>query len=42
MDRESNEYRFLERKMVRERTRVLHALNEATELIEKSLKTLEG
>jgi len=33
-------FKFLERKMVRERNRLCHALNEATELVEETLKRL--
>ncbi len=42
MDRESNDFKFLERKMVRERTRLQHALQEAAELIEKTVKAVKG
>lgn len=37
MDPQSNDFKFLERKMVRERNRVCHALLEAAELIDQTL-----
>jgi hypothetical protein len=37
LDRQSTSFKFLERKMLRERTRVSHALSQACELIEGSL-----
>lgn len=37
LDRQSASFKFLERKMVRERTRVSHALSQACELIEGTL-----
>jgi hypothetical protein len=40
LDSDSNEFKFLERKMVRERNRVCHALIEAAELIDQTLSTL--
>jgi hypothetical protein len=41
MDSEKNEFKFLERKMVRERNRVYHALSEAAEIIDHTLKLLK-
>jgi hypothetical protein len=40
MDQQSDGFRFLERKMVRERNRVCHALTEAAELIDQTLQGL--
>jgi len=40
MDRQSNTFKFLERKMVRERNRICHALIEAAELIDQTLNDL--
>jgi hypothetical protein len=37
LDRQSAPFKFLERKMVRERTRVSHALSQARQLIEQTL-----
>jgi hypothetical protein len=42
MDDHSNAFKFLERKMVRERNRVCHALIEAAELIEQTLNGLNA
>ena len=41
MDPESKPFKFLERKMVRERTRVCHFLKEAIELIDQTLDSLK-
>jgi hypothetical protein len=41
MDDQSNAFKFLERKMLRERNRVCHALIEAAELIEQTLSGLK-
>ena len=40
MDDRSNGFKFLERKMVRERNRICHALIEAAECIEQTLNDL--
>ena len=40
MDPQSYEFKFLERKMVRERNRVCRALAEASELIDRTLKSV--
>ena len=42
MDSNSQAFKFLERKMVRERNRVCFALEEATELIEATLAKVAG
>ncbi|MHC4103674.1 MAG: hypothetical protein ACYSR9_01945, partial [Planctomycetota bacterium] len=42
MDDHSNAFKFLERKMVRERNRVCHALTEAAEIIEQTLNGLNA
>ena len=39
MNSNSHDFKFLERKMIRERNRVCYALEEATELIEETLGT---
>lgn len=40
MDRQSNTFKFIERKMLRERNRICHALIEAAELIDQTLNDL--
>ena len=41
MDADSHDFKFLERKMVRERNRVCHALFEAVGCIDQTLRGLE-
>jgi len=42
MDPESHDFKFLERKMIRERNRVCHALSEAVKLVDQTLSDLEA
>ena len=41
MNPESHDFKFLERKMIRERNRACHALSEAVEIIDQTLNSLE-